>query len=291
MKPYPRNRSGATHLSAFFCTALLSCALLFPAPGPFSPSVSLQAAPGPGTLLRKAEEHFFKKRFHIARRLLLRVIQADPENHKAYAYLGDIYLLEKKLNQALENFRIAAELSPRPAREYFRLGQTLYLKEDARGALGAYKKAYKLEPQMHSCLFQMGMVELELRRNKKNTIAYWESFRRLAPRDPQGPDIDRALAILKRKGFKLPPRNKSAAGKGGPGCAALRPCVIVKGGKGGGGIVVIPGTGKSGGKTAGKNGTIVIPEGSNTSRPDKKAGQEKEKVNNKTETVINGDDI
>ena len=154
-------------------------------------------------MLKKAENHYFHKRYYIASRILNRIIEMNPENAIAYSYLGDIYLTIGKLNKAEENIRIAIELSRYPDKELFRLGQILYLKKKPTGALNAFRKALKINPGLHSCRFQMGLTYLKLLYNKKKTIEHWIAFRKLSPDDPQGPVIDRAIAILRRKDYVL----------------------------------------------------------------------------------------
>lgn len=200
------------------------------------------------SLLKKAEGHYFNKKYYTALRLLKRYIDYDPENHKAYSYLGDIYLQIRKLDKAEESFRIASELTETPDREFYRIGQVLFLKKQGKKSLQAFQKAYKLNPAMSICYFQIGMVYLQLLRNKEQTIHYWSTFRQIAPDDPQGPEIDRALAILRQKDFRLPTAGKK-----------------------------IP--------------DILIPIGSESRVPYKKSGPEKEKINNKSEDIIEIDDL
>ena len=237
-------------IRARFCTLWLLLSLtIVSVPGDTWTSRGLQARGAQkdkrSELFKKAEGYYFKKRYFIALRLLKKVLEEEPENAKAYSYTGDIYLVTGKLKLAEEHLQIAADLAKRPARELYRLGQVRYLKKDAPGALAAYQKALKLEPTLHVCRFQMGMVYLKLVRNKAEVIKHWEEYRKLSPEDPQGPAIDRALVILKRKDY------------------------------------VIPGNEKP----------VKIPGGTDSEAASKKADPAKEKVNNKTEDIIEIDDL
>ncbi|MCB1173447.1 MAG: tetratricopeptide repeat protein [Leptospiraceae bacterium] len=162
----------------------------------------------PNPLLVRAEEHYFAERYHIALKLLKRVLDAEPENIQAYLYAGDIYLMQQNYGLAEEQFQIARELSKNPYKEWFRLGQVRLLRKDADQALAAFRESYKLRPDMHSNLFYMGMVYYQLKRDKAETIKAWREFRKLSPNDPQGPAIDKALVLIEKPDFQFPARDE-----------------------------------------------------------------------------------
>ncbi len=154
-------------------------------------------------LLARAEQHFFAKRYHIALKLFERVSEREPETALAYRYAGDIYLLRRELEAAEQNFQIARELSPYPEEEFFRLGQVYYLQKNADAAAQAFEAALEARPNFHLCHFYLGLIAYGLRRDKDATIAHWEKYRELAPDDPQGPQIDQALELLRDPNFSF----------------------------------------------------------------------------------------
>lgn len=158
-------------------------------------------------LLLRAEEYFFKERYHISLRLLKKVLEDDPENARAYLYAGDIYLIQQNYGLAEEHFQIALELTENPAREWFRLGQVRLLRKNAIGALDAFEKSLKADPTLHINLFYRGLVYYHLLQKKTETIQNWQKFRKQVPDATQGPQIDRAIAILQKSDFKFPERS------------------------------------------------------------------------------------
>ncbi|MBI3396179.1 MAG: tetratricopeptide repeat protein [Spirochaetia bacterium] len=169
---------------------------------------SLFAAPDSGPLIKRAEEHFFQKRFRTALVYLRQARDIDPENPVIHSYMGDVYLVTGSLDEAEECFRTALELTKEPAREYFRLGQVLYLKKKPEAALAAYKSALEKNPGLAAARFQMGLVYYMMR-DKEKTVAEWKEFLRLLPEDPQRPDIERAIALLSSKDFQFPADDKA----------------------------------------------------------------------------------
>lgn len=155
-------------------------------------------------LLVRAEEHYYRGRYHIALKLFQLVIEREPEHALAYRYAGDIYLKRRELDLAEEHLQIARELSEHPQKEWFRLGQVAYLRGNAEDAQKAFETALELRPDFVICRFYLGFVSYRLKRDKTETILHWEEYRRLAPDDPQGPAIDRALVILRDPAYEIP---------------------------------------------------------------------------------------
>lgn len=147
-------------------------------------------------LLKKAEYHFFNKRFHTALRFLKQLKEHDPENYLAYAYSGDIHLTHEKLDLALENYRVALELSPDPARERFRMGQIFYLKKDSQKALEYFERALKTRPDFPLCRLYMGLVYLNQLQDKPRAIEHLKAYRDAAPGDPQAAQVSKLLERL-----------------------------------------------------------------------------------------------
>jgi len=235
-------------------------------------------------LLERAQQHIIAKRYRVAEKLLEIVKHKDPENATAYSLSGDIHLTLRELDEAETDYRLALELSARKDREYFRLGQLFYIKENADESSSFFLKALNQNPGMYITRFYMGMIELTLRRNKEKTIDHWEAYRRLQPDDPQGPEIDRAIALLKRKDFKLPPIEEKID---------PQKLFIIQQGAGNN-----SGSGKNSGAdskpVSGENGSLpvlVMPETGKTFAPDLKGGPEKEKTQNQGQSIIELDGL
>ena len=147
-------------------------------------------------ILRRAEEHYFQKRYNIALKLFLFIIQRDPENTLAYRYSGDIFLLQGKLTKAKEQFIIARELSTQPEEEWFRIAQVYILEKQGSKALHALQKALAIKPDMHLCHFYLGLLHFKFFENKQKAIEHWEIYHEHAPEEEKT-KMQRALKILK----------------------------------------------------------------------------------------------
>ena len=147
-------------------------------------------------LVKKAEYHYFNKRFYTALRFLKQLKEHDPENYLAYAYSGDIRLTHNELDKALADYRVALELSPEPARERFRIGQIYYLKEEPREALRHFNRALKNKPDFPLCQLYIGLVYLNQLQDKPKAIQHLTAYRDAAPNDPQAAQVAKLLKTL-----------------------------------------------------------------------------------------------
>jgi tetratricopeptide (TPR) repeat protein len=150
----------------------------------------------------KGEDHFYKKRFYTAEIFFQKVIEINPENAYAHSYLGDIYLNKNELDKAIHHFKIASELlsdlklynnknnndilflksiNPKdvdiPLKEYFRLAQAYYLKKQPEQSEYYCKIIINKFKDFFQCYYYLGMIELEFRKNRQQTIEYLEKYK------------------------------------------------------------------------------------------------------------------
>jgi len=154
---------------------------------------------------KKAVKYFFQRKYEMAEILFQESIKRNPENFKAYSYLGDIFLKKKKLNGALNLYKKALDLKPENAENFFRIGQVYYYKKLGDLALENFQKSLSLDKTLTFVYYHIGLCQLMLKRDKYKTINNWETFLRLAPEDPQYESIRRVIELLKDPNFKIPP--------------------------------------------------------------------------------------
>ena len=154
---------------------------------------------------KRAVKYFFQRKFEMAEVLLQESLKKNPENHLAYGYLGDIFLMKKQFEGAHGLYRKALDIEPDNGETYFRLGQIFYYKKIGPLSIENYKKSLDLDPKITYAHYQLGLTYLMLMRDKENTIKSWENYLRAAPEDPQYEKIRRAIELLKDPDFVLPP--------------------------------------------------------------------------------------
>ncbi|MEQ8353197.1 MAG: tetratricopeptide repeat protein [Leptospiraceae bacterium] len=158
-----------------------------------------EGAEEPESLFERAEEHFFSRRYNTSLALFLRVLQNNPEHSRAHSYAGDIYLIQKKLDEAEHHFRIAAEIGEEKHKSEFRLGQIAYLKKENREARTHLQQSLEHYPDFPPAVFYLGLVSWKLEDNRREAAQHWEKYLTLKPQDPQKVAIQQAIQYLKEE--------------------------------------------------------------------------------------------
>lgn len=157
------------------------------------------------TAFQKAEKYFYQEKFEMAEVLFQDELKTNPENGRAYSYLGDIYFMKKKYDDALDFYKKSMDLNSGAGEDYFRAGQIYYYKKNPEKAIDYFKESYKRDPGLKFAFYHIGLTYLMLLRDKENTIENWEKFLEIAPEDYQYAKIKRAIELLRDPNFVIPP--------------------------------------------------------------------------------------
>lgn len=158
-------------------------------------------------LFQKARNYFFTQKFAMAEVYFREVIKSDPENALAYSYLGDILLNKNSHDQALGLYKKALDIKPDIAENYFRIGQIYYYKKMGGPAIQNFERSVKIDSSIKFAYYHIGLTYLMLERDKENTIKNWEKYLSIAPEDYQYDKIQRVIDLLRDPNFKLPSKD------------------------------------------------------------------------------------
>jgi Flp pilus assembly protein TadD len=124
----------------------------------------------------------------------LKAIEIDPESSAARRNLGYFYLVRGRMKEAQVELERAAELNPRDARARAYLGHLLNETGKPEEAEKALMQALALEPEMPVALYQLGFVNLQLKRTQE--ALGW--FERYLKQEISSPASDEVRAIVAR---------------------------------------------------------------------------------------------
>ena len=77
----------------------------------------------------------------------LHITELNPFNEQAFLYLGQLYIVQKKLTEAIALFDEAIELNPDFAQAYHERGRAKLLNGDKEGSMEDMKRGLELNPK------------------------------------------------------------------------------------------------------------------------------------------------
>ncbi len=89
-----------------------------------------------------------KKMYHESSVFLKKARECDPSNTFSYNLIGIIYRLQKRFNDAIEQYRHAVKIDPEDATLYFNLGRALLDSGKMKEGNEMFKKAQELDPEL-----------------------------------------------------------------------------------------------------------------------------------------------
>lgn len=107
-------------------------------------------------------------------------IASDPDNPGLHNNLGNQYVLENRMDEALREFRIAARLDRRSPVPWNNLGTTYKKIGKLGAALGAFKKAVHIDDRYALAYYNIGTV-YDARRDYDKAIEYYLKALALRP--------------------------------------------------------------------------------------------------------------
>lgn len=117
----------------------------------------------------------------------------------AHNNLGNVYKVQKHLEQAMDCFKRAAELDPNYAEAHFNMAQINRDRGDLTGAVAPLCKAVELAPRFHQSLYELG-ITLQMQGDLESCIECYQIVLQANPKDSQTlNDMGVALNSLARK--------------------------------------------------------------------------------------------
>ncbi|MHB8873910.1 MAG: tetratricopeptide repeat protein [Myxococcaceae bacterium] len=142
-------------------------------------------------LLGTAE--YLKGNFDLAHGHFAEVRKLNPTDPRLPAAIGEVFLAEAKLAEALKEFEVAAKADPRRATNWSRIGFILSLQGKRTEAVSALQKALALNPNDFNALEQLAEVHV-----KQNEID--EAVRGFTLAAKAAPDSAKAFLYLRASG-------------------------------------------------------------------------------------------
>jgi cytochrome c-type biogenesis protein CcmH/NrfG len=125
---------------------------------------------------------------------LLEKLKTDPRNISLLVQIGALYHATHQFKEAASYFQRAVDADPENVANRNKLASSLYRDGDVDGALAQLKQALRYEPADANCLFNVGIIRLQGKQDARGALAAW---RQLLKTNPALSD-DRKAAVQKQ---------------------------------------------------------------------------------------------
>ncbi len=146
-----------------------------PAPQPTQPVAASQpphAAGGMGGQMPSLEQ--MKQMADDKAAPLLEKLKGDPNNTFLLAKVGDLYQATHQFKEAAGYYDKALHVDPKNVPIRTQLASCLYYQGDVDGAISQLQQALHYDPKDANSLFNLGMIELQGKKDTKGALAAWQ---------------------------------------------------------------------------------------------------------------------
>jgi cytochrome c-type biogenesis protein CcmH/NrfG len=107
---------------------------------------------------------------------LLEKLKKDPNNPELLQQVGAFYHASHQFKEAAVFFAKAVQADPKNGAIRTRLASSLYRSGDVDGAIAQLNQALAFDPRDANSLFNLGMIKLEGKQDKKGALAAWQQL-------------------------------------------------------------------------------------------------------------------
>jgi cytochrome c-type biogenesis protein CcmH/NrfG len=112
---------------------------------------------------------------------LLEKLGKDPNNTATLVQVGAIYHTSHQFKQAAVYYDKAVQIDPKNVANRTKLASSLYRDGDVDGALAQLNTALTYDPKDANCLFDLGMIKLQGKQDGKGALAAWQKLLKTNP--------------------------------------------------------------------------------------------------------------
>jgi tetratricopeptide (TPR) repeat protein len=168
--------------------ACAACALL----------LASSALYGGSEFFDKGEALFVQNKPQDARPLLESALNDDPSNEKTYLYLGIIYQQLGDAQKAIDILKKGLDIAAAyKDLFYYNIGNDFFSRKDYASAEGMYTSAIAANAKLSEGYLNRANSRLQLT-NLDGALSDYTLFLQLAPQDPQRPNIEKVMALIRR---------------------------------------------------------------------------------------------
>jgi tetratricopeptide (TPR) repeat protein len=153
---------------------------------------------GASEFFDKGEALFVQNKPQDARPLLESALNDDPSNEKAYLYLGIIYQQLGDAQKAIDILKRGLSIATAyKDLFYYNMGNDFFSRKEFTSAEDMYTSAISANAKLSEGYLNRANTRLQVT-NLDGALADYTLFLQLSPRDPQRPNIEKVMALIRR---------------------------------------------------------------------------------------------
>jgi tetratricopeptide (TPR) repeat protein len=153
---------------------------------------------GASEFFDKGEALFVQNKPQDARPLLESALNDDPSNEKAYLYLGIIYQQLGDAQKAIDILKRGLSIATAyKDLFYYNMGNDFFSRKEFTSAEDMYTSAISANAKLSEGYLNRANTRLQVT-NLDGALADYTLFLQLSPQDPQRPNIEKVMALIRR---------------------------------------------------------------------------------------------
>jgi cytochrome c-type biogenesis protein CcmH/NrfG len=128
---------------------------------------------------------------------LLARLEKSPDDPVLLAEIGKIYYQMRQFPLAAKFYEDSVRANPDPV-VLVKLGGAYHFKGDDDAAIRTWDDALRLDPGNADALFNIGLVQWQVRGNRKEAIAAWQKLLKMNPNHPKRAQVEELLGQAER---------------------------------------------------------------------------------------------
>lgn len=164
-------------------------------PGPQTQEEKERTRQKIASLMEAGIQLYKEGNFGEAEHTFLDIIRLNPQEVEAYEYLGEVYLLKKEHDHAIETLEFAKKLSPKDERIFYDLGVVYQQQGNQRKAMLYFEECVTLAPNNPKNLDALLQLAIEM----KEKIVARQTLRKLKEANPENqklPELEKIVLNL-----------------------------------------------------------------------------------------------
>ena len=129
---------------------------------------------------------------------LLTQLKSDPNNAQLLNKLGIVYRSAHQFSVAEEYFKKSLAVDPKNPDVRTDMAACMFYTGNVEGALSELDQALKYDPKHAGALMNIGIIELQAKKDAPAAVASWQKLLKLNPDFPQKAQVEQMIAMAKQ---------------------------------------------------------------------------------------------